>query len=184
MSWIVNGRSSRASASSLVLLEDFRFGYFSSESPVLIEAIAQMDQWLVNIAHDTSHQPRQVKVVDNKPDDLVDACWTPDEEPEKIVEEQRYGEGECDELYPAFPSPRMVAGGPIENDIVACQLRPLDPADYEVDFSAEEWARLEAIFAHGVCDWSAPGIEQQPLLGTWLSFGPSHVNRIRVPLEH
>jgi len=168
----------------VLLLEDFRFGFFSSASPVLIEAIAQMDQWLVNLADDVSHKPRRTKVVENKPADLVDACWTPEEDPAKIVEDQRYGEGECDELYPAYPSPRMVAGGPIENDIIACQLKPLDPDDYEVEFSAEEWAQLETIFPHGVCAWSEPGIEQQPLLATWLSFGPSRVNRIRVPLEH
>jgi hypothetical protein len=151
---------------------------------VLIEAIDQMDRWLVNIESDHSHRPPHVKVVANKPADLVDACWTPDAVLQKIVEEQRYGEGRCDELYPVFPSPRMVAGGTIENDIIACRLRPLDPGDYDVSLSDDEWARLAAIFPYGVCDWSAPGLEQQPLLGTWLSFGPSRVNRIQVPLAH
>ena len=31
-------------------------------------------------------------------------------------------------------------------------------------------------FPDGVCDWTRPGVGQQPLTGTWLSFGPSPVN--------
>lgn len=108
-----------------------------------------MDQWLVDIENDTSDLPRELKVVTNKPVELVDACWTPYPEHEKIVEEQRFGKRECDDIYPGFPSPRMVAGGTIENDIVACQLKAPDPADYEVTFSESEWDALEAIFPSG-----------------------------------
>jgi len=39
-----------------------------------------------------------------------------------------------------------------------------------VAFNDAEWARLNAIFPTGVCDWSKPGVEQQDLEGTWLSF--------------
>ena len=164
----------------VMLGEDREFGGFSSESPVLMEALAQMDQWLVNIENDTTDLPRDLKVVANKPADLVDACWTPYPEHEKIVEEQQYGTGQCDAIYPSFPSPRMVAGGPIENDIVACQLKPLDPADYAVPLDGAQLAALEAIFPTGVCDWTQPGVEEQGLLGTWLSFGPSPVNLVDV----
>jgi hypothetical protein len=38
-------------------------------------------------------------------------------------------------------------------------------------------ARLGTIFAGGVCDWSKPGVGQVPNTSTWLSFGPSPVNR-------
>jgi hypothetical protein len=27
------------------------------------------------------------------------------------------------------------------------------------------------IFPNGVCDWSKPGVEQQPPLGTWVTYG-------------
>jgi hypothetical protein len=43
-----------------------------------------------------------------------------------------------------------------------------DPADYAKPFNAGQWARLQAIFPTGVCDWSKPGLEQQDPLGTWI----------------
>jgi len=36
---------------------------------------------------------------------------------------------------------------------------------------------LEAMFPGGVCDWSKPGVGQVPNTRTWLSYGPSPVNR-------
>jgi hypothetical protein len=42
--------------------------------------------------------------------------------------------------------------------------------DYAVSFTAEQSARLSAIFPTGVCNWSVPGVEQQGLRGTWLKF--------------
>ena len=70
----------------------------------------------------------------------------------------------------AFSFPREVAGAGIAADVVKCQLKPLDPADYPVAFTPLQWSRLQAIFPSGVCDWSKPGVEQQPLAGTWLEF--------------
>ncbi len=43
-------------------------------------------------------------------------------------------------------------------------LKPLKP---------EELAQLREIFPEGVCDYAKPGVEQQPLMGRWLSFGPA-----------
>jgi hypothetical protein len=34
-------------------------------------------------------------------------------------------------------------------------------------FTGDEMARLKQIFPGGVCDWSKPGIDQQPMAGTW-----------------
>jgi len=73
-------------------------------------------------------------------------------------------------LYPTNSFPREVAGADIDSDIVKCQLKPLTPSDYSVAFTPAQWARLQAIFPSGVCDWSKPGIEQQDLLGTWVFF--------------
>ena len=75
----------------------------------------------------------------------------------------------------------MVAGGPLANDIVKCQLKQIDYSDYEVEFTDTEKAQLEKIFPDGVCDWSLPGVEQRNLIGIWLSFGPSPVNLYEVP---
>ncbi|MSR07322.1 MAG: hypothetical protein EXR93_09700 [Gemmatimonadetes bacterium] len=157
-------------AGHVMLVQDNRYGLFSTNSPVLREALAQMDRWLDNLSRDTSGDPRATRVARAKPADLVDACWTPDSIPKKIVETQSHTGGQCHALYPVFRDPRLVAGGPLASDIIKCQLKPIPPSDYSVAFTPEEQARLRKIFPDGVCDWSRPGIEQRPLVGTWLSF--------------
>jgi len=145
--------------------------------------VAAMDEWLTAIALDTLPGTRGEKVVRNRPADLVDACWNADGE--KIVEPQTFDEdriydntrGRCNELYPPHAGPRMIAGGPLANDVEKCRLKPLDRADYEAEFTPEEWSRLERIFPDGVCDWSRPGVGMGGAQRTWLSFGPSPVNR-------
>jgi hypothetical protein len=116
-----------------------------------------------------------------KPADLADHCWdTSGAEPVRVTEPLSYeGGGRCGELYRAFPTPRQVAGAPLTNDIVSCRLKPLDPADYSAAFTSAEWAELQSIFAEGVCDWSAGDAHDARHQGTWLSFGPSEVNRAR-----
>jgi hypothetical protein len=87
----------------------------------------------------------------------------------KIVEEQLDSDrkSRCQDLYPSGSFARGVAGSNIRTDIIKCQLKPIDPADYKVTFTPAEKARLKKIFAGGVCDWSKPGVEQRPLRGTW-----------------
>jgi len=51
-----------------------------------------------------------------------------------------------------------VAGGPVSNDILKCELKPIDSFDYTVTFTAAEMARLQSIFPDNVCDWSKRGV--------------------------
>ncbi len=81
------------------------------------------------------------------------------------------GTGRCAELYPAYPTPRQVAGAPLANDIVKCALKPIDMRDYEVTFSDAELAELSEIFPDGVCDWSRGDVLRRAYGGTWTSFG-------------
>jgi hypothetical protein len=46
----------------------------------------------------------------------------------------------------------------------------VDFADYQVKLSDAQKERLKALFPGGVCDWSKPGVEQQPSAGPWQSF--------------
>jgi Tannase-like family of unknown function (DUF6351) len=115
----------------------------------------------------TDEQKRQITGFGN----LVDACWTRDDQPQKTVDTATYGSGRCEELYPSNSVPRGVAGWPVASDIVKCQLKPIASSDYKVSFTAEEMTRLKRIFPGGVCDWSKPGVEQQPPAGTWIKFG-------------
>jgi len=131
-------------------------------------ALVKMDEWLTNLAKDTSADAIMKKILRAKPADLVDSCYT--ENGGRIIEPQTATGGECNKLYPTYRSPRMVAGGPASNDVLKCQLRPVDFSQYKANFTDAEKARLRAIFPNGVCDWTKPGIEQQGVTGTWLAF--------------
>ncbi len=134
----------------------------------LVAAIGPMDQWLDNIADDPS-PPSHGKVVRNKPTDLVDACYTA--AGQKIEEPATFnGPGQCNQLFPSHADPRLVAGEPLRGDILKCQLKPVDPRDYTRPLTNNQLAQLKAIFPQGVCDYSRPGVEQQPIVDTWLSY--------------
>jgi hypothetical protein len=146
------------------------------------ENLALMDEWLVTMALDEG-PPGAEKMVRAKPAALQDSCWSDDGleivEPAVFDREAIFDntKGRCNELFPPHAGARIVAGGPLTSDVLKCQLKPIDPADYGVTLTAEEMGQLEAIFPQGVCDWSKPGVGQVPNTRTWLSYGPSPVNR-------
>ena len=152
----------------VMLTQDRQYGDFRLTSPQLREALSQMDQWLTALSKDTSSDQAIVKIRRAKPSGLVDACWTKDGQ--KIVQKQQYLDGKCNELYPSHSFPRAVAGAPITNDVIKCQLKPIAASDYTVAMSTDDLARLKKIFPSGVCDWNKPGVEQQALGGTWQTF--------------
>ena len=164
-----NGRTDN----HVMLVENARYGLYSSRSPTLREALRQIDQWLENLAADASADPQIEKVARAKPVDLVDACWSRDDEPVKIVERQVRSGGRCAELYPSSPPPREIAGAPLASNVIKCQLKLIDPDDHAVRLSGTERGRLQAIFPDGVCDWSQPGVGHTGLRGTWLKYGPA-----------
>ena len=173
-------RKANGHADNHVMAVGGRWGY-TSDRPDLGVLFRQMDEWLMNLVRGDEHGPRAARVAQARPADLIDHCWdTGGAEPLRVIEPLAYeGGGRCGALYPAFPTPRQVAGAPLENDVVTCRLKPLDPVDYEVAFTPAEWAELETVFPEGVCDWSAPDAHGAEHQGTWLSFGPSEVNRAR-----
>ncbi len=143
------------------LVEDSRYGGFSLNSPTLRYALTSMDRWLTALAGDDSALPAHERVVRTKPADLTDACWSRDAQPRKIVQPITVGNaGECGQLFPAYSTPRLVAGAPLTDDVVTCHRKEIEWSDYEVAFSPAERARLVGIFPSGVCDWSKPGVGQ------------------------
>jgi hypothetical protein len=139
----------------VMLVEDQRYGLYSTDSPLLQRAILALDRWIT-----TGEKPQE-------------GCMTRDEHPTFIAERQtRDPSTRCEQLYPSASFPREMAGEDVAADVVKCQLKPVDPRDYRVPLSADALAALRAIFPDGVCDWSRPGVDQQPPDGTWLSFGP------------
>ena len=162
-----NGRTDN----HVMVVEDNRFGLYDNRSPLLQQMILTMDRWITAIKADERDIPEIEKVVENRPADLLEGCNTRDATPAFIAQAQvRDPSTTCEQIYPSNSFPREVAGAGIAADVVKCQLKPLDPADYPVAFTPLQWSRLQGIFPSGVCDWSKPGMEQQGLAGTWLEF--------------
>jgi hypothetical protein len=135
-----------------------------------VEALTRMEEWLAAIDADTAPGTAAEKTIRNRPATLSDACWT--SATTKIEETFGYQlAGVCESLYPSFGDTRTAAGGDMGGDTLKCQLKPLDFAAYPVAFSAGQQARLQATFPTGVCDWSKPGVDARPPLGTWLDYG-------------
>jgi len=138
------------------------------------------DQWMLAYKTDTSNDTQRTKMLRAKPKAAVDGCFDTSTPPQFIPDALPFTSqptSKCSELYPVYSAPRIEAGGPLAANIIKCQLKPVDAKDYKVALSANDTARLTAIFAGGVCDWSKPGVEQTPVV-TWASFGPSPKNLI------
>jgi uncharacterized tannase-like protein DUF6351 len=157
------------SANQVMLVEDGDHGGFTADNPIVAEALGQMDAWLTAMRADHAPGTDIHRVVRNRPAELTDACWDRETDA-RIVEPQEPGIGttRCNTEYPVYTSPRMVAGAGIENDVIKCLLRPVDPASYgDVTMTGVQRERLRRIFRDGVCDWSRDGVGQQGLNGTW-----------------
>lgn len=139
------------------------------------------DDWMLAYKRDRSDARPIDKVLKAKPAQGVEGCYDKATPPAFIAEALAFTSQpttRCSSLYPVYTNPRFQAGGPLAADVLKCQLKPVDTRDYAVPFSSAEGAKLKAIFAAGVCDWSKPGVNQTPVV-TWASFGPSPVNRIQ-----
>jgi hypothetical protein len=137
--------------------------------PAPFNAIRLMDAWLTALGTDTSNDPIQTRITRAKPAELVDACWTANGE--KIAEPATYGSGRCNELYPTWGDARIAAGSPLTDNVLKCTLKPFDARDYKQALTADQIARLRAVFSAGVCDWSKPGVSEQVVRETWRRFG-------------
>lgn len=130
------------------------------------ELLSRMNQWLDNIAQDTSRDSAAVKVARDKPAGLMDACWNLDNQ--KIEEPLTYNaKSQCNDLYPAHADSRMVAGAPLTDEVLKCALKPVNAKDYAQPLSPGQLTRLQAAFPQGVCDYTRPGIGQQRVDGSW-----------------
>jgi hypothetical protein len=160
-------KANGTSANHVSLLEDAKYGLFSTSSPLLRHAVDAMDRWLTQLTADSTARPRIDKIVAARPSDLVEGCRGPEGFLAQPLD--RDPASRCEKLFPSASFPREVAGAGVAADVIKCTLRAPVRAEYP-KFTDAQWRKLLAIFPHGVCDWSKPGIGQQPLAGTWLSF--------------
>ena len=129
-------------------------------------AIDTMSRWLDALAADTASAPAIEKVVRAKPAAAADGCFTAEgvkvEEPLSLT-----GTGRCATLFPPHSTPRLIAGAPLADDLLKCQLKPIDVKDYTAAISADQVQQLRQAFPGGVCDYSKAGVNQARLGGTY-----------------
>lgn len=143
----------------------WRFGRGGLSSPVLApQAFSAMDTWLTSLKADTSKNSIEQKVRNSKPASAFDFCLlsTDAAQTTKITDPAVC---DADPFLKPSSSPRQVAGGPLAENIIKCQLRPLDPAEYGGRLDPGQLTRMAAVFSGGVCDWSKPGVGQQAAQG-------------------
>jgi hypothetical protein len=131
---------------------------------VALKSFLLIDHWLGAIEADHRGGPLAQKVREDKPAEAVDACFPNNTSPTEITEMSV-----CEAQFPHYENTRMAAGGPLSGALLKCQLKPLSHGDYKATFTEEQWAQLQQAFPTGVCDYSKPGVGDQPSI-PWMSF--------------
>ncbi len=127
-----------------------------------VQSLIAMDRWLGAVAQDHSARSLPAKVIADRPAGVQDECFD--------GTGQRLSNGLCPAaVVPVYGTPRTVAGDSITTDANKCRLKPLNRADYSVKFTAGQWAELQSTFPAGVCDYTKPGVDQQPTI-PWLTY--------------
>jgi hypothetical protein len=124
------------------------------------EGLLAMDKWLSAVEGDSRKLTLEEKVAQDRPAEAHDRCSNV----EGIEQVSVPGVGQVCEAPLAqtrFSTPRVIAGEGISTDKQKCQLKPMLRSDYyPLTFSEEQWAKLQAAFPSGVCDFSKPGVSQ------------------------
>jgi hypothetical protein len=159
----------------------------SAASGLTLASFLTMDKWLAALKADTSGTTLQQKIVADKPSDAFDFCYLSFDTKFQL----KVTDPAICNLDPGLAphsSPRQVAGGPVTEDILKCALKPFNPDDYPQVRDAADTGlitRLANVFTTGVCDWSKPGVKQQPAVSP-LDFtaGPGGVPLPAAPASH
>ena len=129
-----------------------------------LTSLIAMDRWLGAVEKDTSSKTQAQKIAADKPSDLGDECY--DGNGNKV------SDGLCPPgVVPIYGTPRTVAGDAITTDANKCQLKPLNRSDNygTIPFTDAQWTQLQSLFPNGVCDFSKPGVDQQPTI-PWMTY--------------
>ena len=125
------------------------------------QAVFALDTWLGRVDADHSSTPLPRKIIEDKPGTVMNRCTDGAGNPLPSTV--------CDETVMPYGTPRFAAGEPGTDDILKCQLKPLRRDDYTVTFTDAQWARLQAAFPTGVCNYGKPGVQQQNAL-PWMTY--------------
>jgi uncharacterized tannase-like protein DUF6351 len=144
-----------------------------------MQSFTMMDQWLTAMKTDTKSTTQQARIAAAKPTGAFDFCNKPISPANLFSTSMVTDFALCDTDPALVPhaSPRQIAGGPVAENVLKCQLRPINRADYNpVGLTDDQFNRLKAVFPDGVCDFTKPGVGQQPAVGPLdFSAGPGGV---------
>jgi hypothetical protein len=135
----------------------WRFGRngLNPSAAMFRDALLEMDKWLTALKSDTSQAAvAQRSFRPSLRRRSTSACSAP------TLRSRRRSRTRP----PATPTPcssrtprRVSSGGPLAENILKCQLKPIDVADYApATLSANQLSRLQTLFTTGVCDWTKP----------------------------
>ena len=156
---------------------------------VTVRRSLTMDTWLSNLNTSApkatlNAERTQAQVIAAKPAAAVDFCYLTGDIAfaTKVIDQATC---DADPRLMKHASPHQVAGGPLTENILKCQLKPLVFSDYPgVDLQRGQQARLQAVFPNGVCDWTKPGVGQQdPVSPLTYEAGPGGVPLPAAPVS-
>ena len=133
----------------------------TAASGLTLQSFLAMDKWMSNLKADISNTVIEQKIVKAKPAETFDFCYLSTDTgfTTKVTDPAVCNQ---DKFLAPHASPRQVAGGPLSENILKCQLKPLSATDYApVTLSGAQISRLQNVLTAGVCDWSKPGVGQQ-----------------------
>jgi hypothetical protein len=141
-------------------------GTAAQVNAVTVASLTTMDTWLSTLVTNApkssmNAERTQAQVLAAKPAAAVDLCYlTGDVNFATKVFDQALCD--ADARLAKHESPRQVAGGSIQENILKCQLKTIAFTDYTgITFTTAQQTRLQAAFPGGVCDWSKAGVGQQ-----------------------
>jgi hypothetical protein len=130
----------------------------------MAESILAMDTWLTAVEADKRAVPLAQKIIEDKPASVQDRCT--DGAPGGNDVPAAY----CDAVVQSYTTARIEAGMPFADDTLKCNLKPLQRSSYfPIQFTAAQWAKLEAAFPTGVCDYGQWGVDRTPTVG-WMTY--------------
>ena len=130
------------------------------------DQVLTIDKWLAAVEADASGAALEEKLVANKPAEAVDTCFRAGGVTQDVM---------CTDPATGVPgwqyygNPRLQAGGTFTLDHFQCRTKRLDPADYPVSFTTDQWVRLMQAFPTGVCDYTKPAVGYRPSI-PWMTF--------------
>lgn len=132
-------------------------------NPTFPDPFADMNRWLDAVYYDHRKLSLPEKIVRDKPAGLQDICNV------NGVNDPG-GRANCNAIAGPGEGTRQAAGGPATGDVVECQLETLRASSFlPIRFTSAEWRELEKTFPAGVCNWSKPGVGQQPTV-SWQTY--------------